>query len=81
MDTPVMVYLGDKDLVSITVHASIDLAGSEVMRVRYPMRLNPTDSAWIAYENFILMEGVTLVLSPNFCTLTQVLSCLPHICK
>jgi hypothetical protein len=40
-----MVYLGDEDLMSITVLASIDVAGSEVVRVRHTVRLDPTDCA------------------------------------
>ena len=76
-----MINLGNKDLVSVSVHARIDVAGSKVMRVRQAMGLDPTDRAWLADQNFVFMEGVALVLSPNFCALAQVLSCLPDIYK
>jgi len=74
-----MTHLGDKDLVSMHVHASIDVAGTEVLRLRHAMCLDPTDCAWIADQNFILAENMALVLSPYFCTLTQMFSCLPNI--
>jgi len=79
MDTPVVAYLGDEYLVPITVQTCIDWAGSEVVGIRHAARLDPTDRAWVTDQNFVLVEGMTLMLSPNFCASAQVLSRLPDV--
>ena len=79
MGPPVMVDLGDEDIVSITVHASIDMAGGKVLRIGHTTCLDPMDRPSVAYQNFVHIEGVTLILSPDFCTLFQMLSCLSDI--
>lgn len=79
MNTPVVVHLGDENMVSMTVYANFDVASSEVLRVRHTVSPDPMDCAWITYQNFVLAQGVALMLSANFCTLTQVLSCLSDI--
>lgn len=81
MDTPVVVYLGNENLVSVTVHASVDVTGTEFVRVWHTVGLNPTDRAWVTYQNFVFVKGVTFMLPPDFCTFAQVLSCLPDIYK
>jgi hypothetical protein len=45
MDTALMAYLGDEDLVSITIQTSINGAGGEAARIRHTTRLDPTDRA------------------------------------
>lgn len=69
MDTSVVVHLGDEDLVSVHVHASIDVAGTEVARVWHAMCLDPADRTWIPDKDFVLVESVALVLSTDFCAL------------
>jgi len=74
-----MTHLGNEILVSMCVHASIDMAGTKVARVWYAVCLHPADRTWIGDQNFILVELMALVLSSDFCTLFQMLSCLPDI--
>jgi len=47
VDTPIMIHLCDENLISMHVHASIDVAGTEVLRVRHAVRLDPADRTWI----------------------------------
>ena len=47
VDTPIMIHLGDENLISVHVHASIDMAGTEVLRVRCAVCLDPADRTWI----------------------------------
>ena len=74
-----MAHLGDEIPVSMCVHASIDMTGTEVTRVWHVVCLYPADRTWIGDQDFILVELMTLVLSSDFCTLFQMLSCLPDI--
>ena len=43
-----MADLDNEDLVSVHVHAGIDVAGTEVVRVRHAMRLDPADRSWVS---------------------------------
>lgn len=55
MDAPVVAHLGDEDLVPVRVHAGLDVAGTEVTRIRHAMRLDPTDGAMVADQDFVLV--------------------------
>ena len=48
VDTTVMAHLDNEYLVSVYVHAGIDVAGTEVVGVRHAICFNPTDSLWIS---------------------------------
>jgi len=74
-----MVRLGDENLMSVRIHASIDVAGTEVMRVRHAVCIDPADRTRIADQDFVLVLSMTFMLSSNFCTLFQMLSRLPNI--
>ena len=69
MDAPVVAHLRDEDLVPVRVHAGLDVAGTEVTRIRHAMRLDPTDGAMVADQDFVLVESVVLMLSPYLRTL------------
>lgn len=47
VDTPVMAHLGDENLIPMHVHAGIDVTGTEVVRVRHAVCLDPADRTWI----------------------------------
>jgi hypothetical protein len=74
-----MAHLGDENLIPMYVQAGVDVAGTEVVRAWHTVRLDPADCAWIGNQDFVLAEIMTLVLSPDFCTLFQMLSCLPDV--
>jgi len=43
-----MIHLDNENLMSMRVHPGIDVAGTEVMRIRHAVCLDPADSAWIS---------------------------------
>ena len=47
VDTPIMIHLGDENLISMHVHASIDVAGTKVLRAWPAVCLDPADRTWI----------------------------------
>lgn len=54
VDTPIVVYLGDENLISVPVHANIYVAATELLRVRHAICLHPTDRPWVTDQDFIL---------------------------
>jgi len=42
-----MAHLGDENLIPMHVHAGIDVTGTEVVRVRHAVCLDPADRTWI----------------------------------
>ena len=81
MDPPVVADLRNEELVPMSVRASPDRASIEVVRIWHPTRLNPTDPTRVSNQDFVLVDGMALVIPSNFRTFTQMPSCLPDICK
>ena len=81
VDTPIVVYLGYEYLISVCVHASIDGAATELLRVWHAACLHPTDRAWVTDQDLVLAERVNLVLSSHFRALGQMFSRLSDVCS
>ena len=81
VDAPVVVYLGNENLISIHVQASVNVATTEFLGVWLPVCLHPTDRAWVTNQDFVLAERIGLVLSSEFRTLKQMFSRLSDICS